>query len=72
LGPSEALEVGDIVFDDLTRNTIDFYVNVVGVETVSLDCEYLPTRLIASIGRDGINLCNCLGFVALRVVVRAT
>jgi hypothetical protein len=50
LRPSEALEVGDIVFDDLTRNTIDFDVNVVGVETVPLDCEDLPARLISSVG----------------------
>jgi len=72
LRPSEALEVGDIVFDDLARNTIDLDVDVVGVETVALDCEDLPARLITSVGRDGINLRNCLGFVALGVVIRAT
>ena len=70
--PSEALEVGDIVFDDLARNAVDLDVDVVGVETVPLDCEDLPTRLITGVGRDGVDLSNCLSFVALGVVIRAT
>lgn len=70
--PSEALEVGDIVFDDLARNSIDLDVDVVGVETVPLDCEDLPTRLITCVGRDRVDLSNCLCFVALGVVIRAS
>ena len=69
LRPSEALEEGDIVFNDLARNTIDLDVDVVGVEAVSLHCEDLPARLIPGIGRDGVNLRNCLSFVALGVVI---
>lgn len=72
LRPSEALEVGDIIFDDLARNAIDLDVDVVGVETVPLDCKDLPARLITSVGRDGVNLRYCLGFVALGVIIRAT
>jgi hypothetical protein len=72
LRPSEALEVGDVVFDDLARNAIDLDVDVVRVETVPLDCEDLPTRLITGVGRDGVDLSNCLSFVALGVVIRAS
>lgn len=72
LRPSEALEVADIAFDDLTRNAINLDVDVVGVETMPLDCEDLSARLITSVGGDRINLRNCLGFVAVRVVIRAT
>ena len=43
----DTLEALQIIADDLTRDTINLYVDVAGGEPVTLHCDQLPSCLVA-------------------------
>ena len=72
LGSSKAFKVLYASFNDFAANSIDFDINIIGVEAMTIDCEYLTTSLIAFNGTNRIYLGNSLSLVALCVVVGAS
>ena len=72
LGSSKAFKVLYARFNDFAANSIDFDINIIGVEAMTIDCEYLTASLIAFNGTNRIYLGNSLSLVALCVVVGAS
>ena len=72
LGSSKAFKVLYARFNDFAANSIDFDINIIGVEAMTIDCEYLTASLRAFNGTNRIYLGNSLSLVALCVVVGAS
>jgi hypothetical protein len=72
LGSSKAFKVLYARFNDFAANSIDFDINIIGVEAMTIDCEYLTASLIAFNGTNRIYLGNSFSLVALCVVVGAS